>query len=405
MKTETVQEVIGSAGEMASETELIGRPKILVLEGASRIGGGQQVTLNIAESLRDRATFEVIVPGGGKLENELKSGGIKSHRVSYPAPAGKFSLPDRALYLPLGSVSLVSLISLIRKSKPDLLYATSRTALWAAIAGRITGTPVIVHLHMIPATDRTAWFLKRICSMKQVERVLIVSNAIADRMSLPPDKIRIVPNGIELPETPARPELRSEIRSEFGLANSTHVAAVVGELLSEKGQLEAIKALAQTTEAMPDAVLLLVGTAREGSEKHHQRLRLTVSELGLEQRVIFAGHRDDVARLLNGVDLLIVPSAGPSGEACPLAVLEAWATGVPVLGANTGGLPEMLGERRGAIFDDDGYSLATEWQRLFRDQPRMDALSRAGLEAVKTDYSLNRASERILTAVNEAISG
>ena len=386
------------------------KPRVLVLEGTDRVGGGQRVTLGMVSSLGDEFGFEVVVPHGGagrgKLQQEMRSIGIEPHTANYPAPSGRFGVMDRITYLPRGLGSIRSLVSLIRRTETDLLYATSRTALWAAVAGHITGTPVVVHLHMVPPTAKTAWFLRRVCAMKQVRAVLVVSQAIADRISLPAAKVRIVPNGIDADVFRPRPELRSEIRSEFAVGATTHLAAIVGELSPEKGQLEAVSALSEIVSDGHDAVLVLVGSVRPGNEQYEARIRESVTRHRLDDRVIFTGHWDGVGRLLNGVDLLIVPSRGPSGEACPMVVLEVWATGVPVLASNTGGLPEMLGGNRGALFDvTDPSALTRQWRALITDPECGRTMSESGLRAVSERHSMTAAAGRIRNALTEAMAG
>lgn len=383
---------------------------MLVLEGTDRVGGGQQVTLDVVSSLGGEFDFSVAVPiseqGQGALRDELHSMGIEVHLASYPAPAGKFGALDRISYLPRGLGSIRRLVSLIRRTEPGLLYATSRTALWASLAGRVTRTPVAVHLHMVPPTAKTAWFLRRVCAMKPVSTVLVASPAIAERISLPETKVRTVPNGIDGEAYRPRPALRDEVRSGLGARGAAHLAAVIGELSPEKGQLEAILALKELVAEGRDAVLVVIGSARTGNERYAAQLRDVVSRHGLQERVIFTGQRTDVSRLLNGVDLLVVPSRGPSGEASPMVVLEAWATGVPVLASNTGGLPEMLATGRGALFDVARKgALAHEWQRLIDSPERRGSMCEAGLKAVSGRYSRRAAMERVREALEGAMSG
>lgn len=381
------------------------RPRVLVLEGTDRVGGGQRVTLDMVSSLGSDFEFDVVVPGLGKLQQELRSIGIEPHTANYPAPPGKFGVMDRIAYLPRGLGSIRKLVLLIRRTEPELLYATSRTALWAVLAGRITGTPVVVHLHMVPPTAKTAWFLRRVCAMKQVRAVMVVSQVIVDRISLPASKVRIVPNGIDADAFRPRPELRGGIRSEFAVGSTTHVAAIVGELSPGKGQFEAISALSGLVSDGHDAVLVLVGAARPGNEQYEARLRESVTRHGLADRVIFTGQRDDVGRLLNGFDLLIVPSRGPSGEACPMVVLEAWATGVPVLASNTRGLPEMLGGNRGTLFDiSDPNGLTRRWRALITDPKCGRATSGSGLLAASERHSMTAVAGRMRDVLTEAMA-
>jgi glycosyltransferase involved in cell wall biosynthesis len=258
---------------------------------------------------------------------------------------------------------------------------------------------------MIPPTAKTAWFLRRICAMRSVKTVLVASEAIADRTSIPQAKVRIVPNGIDRATYQSQPASRDDIRAELGVSGAAHLAAVVGELSPGKGQLEAIQSLATLVENGHEASLAIIGSARPGNEQYATQLRDAVAEMALEERVKFTAHRNDVQRLLNGVDLLLVPSRGPSGEACPMVVLEAWVTGVPVLASDIGGLPGMIGHERGVLFDpNEQNAFAHEWQELIAHPERGRQLSDAGLAAVSDQYSANKAMARIQSALTDAIS-
>lgn len=390
-----------------ARTASVARPKVMVLEGTDRVGGGQRVTLDVISALSDNFEFTAVAPGDGDLQVELHSMGIDLLQGGYPAPVGQFGMMDRIGYLPRGIVSVRRLVSQVKRTRAGVIYATSRTVPWAVIAGSLTGTPVIVHLHMVPPTAHTAWFLRRACSAQPVKKILVASTAIADRLSISDtSKIELAPNGVDTDRYAPRPGLRDEVRSELSVTSPrTHLAAVVGELSPAKGQLEAIIALSELARQGRHYVkLVLAGAARTGNTGYEAQLRKTVSQHGLSDRVIFTGQHSNVSRLLNGIDLLIVPSRGPSGEACPMAVLEAWATGVPVLGSNSGGLPEMLANGRGAVFEaTDQTSFAREWLDLIDNPGRMHAYSASGLAAARGQYSQDVAMDRIRRVLNGVI--
>jgi glycosyltransferase involved in cell wall biosynthesis len=141
---------------------------------------------------------------------------------------------------------------------------------------------------------------------------------------------------------------------------------------------------------------VIVGAARKQNVKFEDSLRRLAAEAGVEDRVVLTGQRSDVHRLLNGADLLLVPSKGRSGEACPMAVLEAWACGVPVAGAAAGGLPRLLSEGRGLTFQPgDAGSLASAWRSVVTRPADVAAMRRAGLAAASNEFSLERSSARV----------
>jgi glycosyltransferase involved in cell wall biosynthesis len=380
------------------------RPIVLALEGTERVGGGQRVTQGLVDRLRAQFEFVAAVPATGPLMEALTASGVEAHVVPYPAPAWKFSALDRLGYLPSGLLSLRRLVKLVRESDADLVYATSRTALWAALAGRLTGRPIVVHLHLIPPTGRTAWFLERVCSMSAVRDVIVASPAITERVPALRGKAVYVPNGVDTGVFRPEPELRAEARAELGIPERRHLAMVIGEVAPDKGQDDAIAALGRLAAEGHDAGLVVVGAARKQNVKFEDRLRRMAAEAGFEDRVLFTGQRSDVHRLLNGADLLIVPSKGRSGEACPMAVLEAWACGVPVVGAAVGGLPELLSGGRGITFQPgDVDSLASAWRSVVSGTADAPAMRTAGLAAARGEFSLEKSSASVGEIFAEAL--
>ena len=213
-----------------------------------------------------------------------------------------------------------------------------------------------------------------------------------------------MPNGIDSERFRVRPEARDEVRSELGIPAGARVSAVIGELSHAKGQLDAIRAFA----ALDDPVnqrLLIVGDQRGDELNVKNALAQSAEAFGVRDRVVLTGHRTDIDRILSAIDLLIVPSHGPSGESCPMVVLEAWAAGVPVLGSDVGGMRDLLGADRGGLFShDEPGSLTVAWCDLLSDEKRRERLSRAGLEAAQTAYSLPQASRRIQSVIEAAIA-
>jgi glycosyltransferase involved in cell wall biosynthesis len=379
------------------------RPTVLVLESTGRIGGGQKATLSLVSELREEFEFVVAVPAAGPMLDALQDLRVKTVVVPYPSPESKFSLWDRLTYLPRGLSALGRIRSLVAEYGAELIYSTSRSLLWATLAGRLTSTPVAVHLHMSPPTRATAFFLRRVASATPVRRVIVASPAIAERLRLESGKVVCVPNGVDasLFKVPVQAEYFDAISRPF----ARHTAAVVGELAPEKGQDDAIRALALLVRDGCDVGLRLVGAARTANSKYAEDLHSLADRLGVAERVEFTGHRDDVAEVLHQADLLLVPSKGAAGEACPLVVLEAWASGTPVAASSVGGIPAMLEGYRGETFaPSNPVSLAETWGRLLKHPERSDALSRAGLSASSGAYAMRNFRNRMREALLESLA-
>ena len=141
---------------------------------------------------------------------------------------------------------------------------------------------------------------------------------------------------------------RAGVRAEFGLRPDQPMIVNVGMLRHDKGQEYLIEAGARLREAGSDAVIVLVGgsTAQAAHEavSHEMILRRRVAELALAERVIFAGYRHDVARLVQAADVQVVASVAVEGQS--RTVPQAFAAAVPVVATRMGGLPELVAHER-----------------------------------------------------------
>jgi len=222
-------------------------------------------------------------------------------------------------------------------------------------------------------------------------RCIVVPSAylrqIAIGWGLDPSRVDVVPNPApEVPEHPTRDEARATL-------------GIDGFALGVAGRLTAQKALGDTLEALarvPDVALLVLGDGPERAE-----LERRAGELGLADRVRFlgAGTRDDVIALFRAVDAALLTSAW---ENLPHTLLEALATGTPVIATAVGGIPEVVrdGENGLLVPPRDVAEIAAAIDRLVRD----DVL-RASLAASAAPSVEELAEPRILRRIVQAIVG
>ena len=222
-------------------------------------------------------------------------------------------------------------------------------------------------------------------------RCIVVPSAylrqIAIGWGLDPSRVDVVPNPApELPEHPTRDEARATL-------------GIDGFALGVAGRLTAQKALGDTLEALarvPDVALLVLG---DGPER--AKLERRAGELGLADRVRFlgAGTRDDVIALFRAVDAALLTSAW---ENLPHTLLEALATGTPVIATAVGGIPEVVRDEENGLLvpPRDIAAIASAIDRLVHD----DAL-RASLAAAAAPSVEELAEPRILRRIVQAIVG
>jgi glycosyltransferase involved in cell wall biosynthesis len=164
-----------------------------------------------------------------------------------------------------------------------------------------------------------------------------VSQAAVDRYvgtrATPSDRIRFVRNGIDTSKFRPDAAIRNRVRASLGLNNEICILAV-GRLERQKNTELMIRAFAAAREGCPDSVLLLVGA---GSLE--PMLRRLTAELKVEEHVRFLGLRDDVDDLMRAADVYANSSLY---EGLPIVLLEAAASGVPIVATDVGGTPEIV---------------------------------------------------------------
>jgi glycosyltransferase involved in cell wall biosynthesis len=158
-------------------------------------------------------------------------------------------------------------------------------------------------------------------------------------------KTSVVYNGVNLHAFRPRGD-RNEVRKEFGIRPGELLIGNVARLTPWKGQdllLDAFARLGQQTRAW----LLLVGAPLFESASYENRLRTRAHELGISERVIFAGHRKDIPEVLAAMDIFAYTAI--EKDVWPLSLLQAMATGLPVVAFDLPGVREPIGNDENAL--------------------------------------------------------
>jgi glycosyltransferase involved in cell wall biosynthesis len=188
-----------------------------------------------------------------------------------------------------------------------------------------------------------------------------------------------------------------EARASLGLPKDVFLIGTVGRLDPTKAPGHLIDAFNVLVRQGADAYLALAG---EGRLRHD--LEAQIASLGLENRVILMGHMKEIPQFLRSLDLFVLPSLR---EGLPLALLEAMASGLPVVATNTGGIPEVLSGLEGAVLVPVGdiNALAVAFDRMYRSSnEELSSMGQGNRERVLKDFTWERML-RETTAVYEAV--
>jgi glycosyltransferase involved in cell wall biosynthesis len=231
---------------------------------------------------------------------------------------------------------LFKLYRFFRAMKPDVVHACAAEANFHAIlAAFFAGVPVRIAEEIgIPGQSRKARTVFRyvyalasavIGVSKKVTEYLLGENGVD------PSKVRLIYNPYDIDRfRESRPPDDKGAAPRFTILS-------VGRLVPEKNHAMLIDAFCTVHGRFPETVLHIAGDG-----PLLQTLQEKVSALQLEQSVRLLGFREDIPKLLQQCDLFVLPS---KSEGLGIALIEAMASGVPVVGTDTGGIPEVIGRR------------------------------------------------------------
>ncbi|MBK9073087.1 MAG: glycosyltransferase [Myxococcales bacterium] len=289
----------------------------------------------------------------------------------------------------------VRLARLLRTLRPKIVHTHNPLPLiYAAWPARLAGARVIHTKHgKNPAVG--ANLIARRTAAAAVEAFVAVSEGTAAQARLAREcatgKLTTIVNGIDVTRFVPDPAARMKWRAAWGpvdAAADVCVVISVGRLDENKHHAMLLAAVA----ALPAEVAARVRVMIIGEGPLHDALAAQALALGLADRVRLMGRRDDVAELLAAADLFALTSRS---EGLPLAVAEAMACGLPIVGTDVGGMRDVVGDCGALVTSEDAPALTVELARLIAgDELRatLGALARAravaqfSLATMATEY-------------------
>jgi glycosyltransferase involved in cell wall biosynthesis len=330
----------------------------------------------LADVLRHRSgkfRFSVLcLIGGGELVREIRGMGVPVTILGRRRRFDPVLIWRTARWLRREHAAIVH---------THLFTADTYGRLAARLAG-VTGVFATVHstnLWKKPVHRIVDWLLARI-STRVIACTQEVGELMRRRDRLPPDRIEVIANGIDLGRF--ADVHAGNVRAEFSIPDNRTLIGVVGRLHPVKGHRDLIAALALLRDSGHDAACLFVG-----SGEMRPALEQEVARHGLAERVVFAGQRSDVPRLMASLDILAMPSLW---EGLPMTLLEAMALGKAVVATRVGGIPDVIvdGESGLLVAPGDPKALASALKTLITDPRLREALGQRARTLLRQHYDV-----------------
>jgi starch synthase (maltosyl-transferring) len=343
-------------------------------------GGAERCLVELATRV-DRARFEPVVysiarrppPPRDVLVRRLEQSGVACRFLQ---AATSWSFP----------IALRRLTGLLAAQRPQVVQTFLFHAnILGRLAARWAGSPpVLAGIRVAEHGSRWHLWLDR-WTHGLVVRHVCVSDAVARfaevRGKLPPEKMVVIPNGIDATQYPAS---RPADLVALGVPAGHAVVTFAGRLEWQKGVDWLIASAPPWLKRRPECDLLVVG---EGPES--RQLVAQCKMLGISGRVHFAGWRDDLPAILAASRLLVLPSRW---EGMPNVVLEAMASRLPVVATDVEGLRELLGSQAGPqlVPPGDHQALGTRILSLLDDSGMAGEIGQSNRDRVEQAFSLDR---------------
>lgn len=344
--------------------------------GEHWIRGSERILLNLAAQL-DRTRFTpVIWCNGGPLAGQMRALGLTVYESDFAAFFG-YDAPPFALSRYLSFVKTG--LELVQRHDARLIHCNGAAPhQWMFPVGFRAAIPVVAHVH--------ADYLRRerfTTLLHQASHIVGVSQSVIAPFlhdGVPAARCRVIHNGIDF--SALRPGRDHRLRDGLGISRGALVVAAVGSLIARKGFDLLIRAAAR----LPDLDLHLV-IAGDGPER--DRLPELAMQLGLKDRVHFAGYCSDISPVYAAADIAALPSRA---EAFGLALVEASYFGLPVVSHQLPGVAEAVLDGETGLLTPvgDTSALAAAIRRLCESEAERKRLGEAGRRHALAQFSVAR---------------
>lgn len=341
-----------------------------------RSGAEKQCTLLATGLPPDEFDVQVIaLTRGGPYERDLEAAGI-------PVTI----LDKRARFDPF---AFLRLRRLLKSRRPDVLHTWlfAGNSYGRLCAHAIPQTRIVVAERCVDSWKAgwQLWLDRRLIA--RTDRMIGNSPGVVDfyrELGVPADKLVCIPNGVDVPETPARELDRSALLQELQLPQDAFVAGYIGRLARQKRVEDLIWAIETLRQIRQRLYLVIVG---DGPER--ERLEEFTRNVHCTEHIRFVGHRDDALRYLPAFNAICLAS---SFEGMSNSLMEGMAAGLPAVASDIPPNRELVLQNQTGFLCrlGDTVGFMQSLRRLI-DEPGLGArLGDAGRERIRSEFSITR---------------
>jgi len=303
-----------------------------------------------------------------------------------------FSLKAFRKFLLCQAPRIKLFVQAIRENKIDLIHTHNDLPGGKSeiIAARITGVPCISHNHGYPKMTLFDIFFARF-----VDTFIFISKDVEQyhiAQGKPHAKAAIIHNGVDLSQF-TRYYDAAQVRKEFHCKPDEPLIGLIGRIDWWKGHDYFLEAIARVANQFSGLKAMIIGEigGKNWSDRNRQyfnKLHSLINSLGLKEKIIFTGLRNDVPRLMAALDVVVHSSSEP--EPFGLVVIEGMAAGKPVVATAAGGVLDIIeGGVNGLLVPcKDSKAMAEAILRLISNQKKAEQMGLAARRRVFEKFTV-----------------
>ena len=369
---------------------------ILFLQSSSELYGSGKILLQVLGIYRSQGFVPVVIlPGEGDLAESMRAEGfivkIKNLgilRRKYVNPKGLFNRLKRNIQ------AYIFLNQLHRQYQFQLVYSNTLAVIIGSIWAKNHRIPHCWHIHeiLLGPTILIQFLVKLLDASTPIPIAVSESVALHWRRFLKKSKPEVIHNGIPYDQFLSTD---SDAKSKLNLPQDRLVITMVGRINPGKGQVFFLEVARELVIDQLPVHFVLVGDPYPGYESILEEIEKKINDFGLSEHVTNLGFRLDIPEILAASDLFVLPSTLP--DSFPTVILEAMASGLPVIASVSGGASEMVvaGET-GFLFPiSEGSSAVSALRTLIENQELRKKMGQAARSRVINQYSLEAFETKI----------
>lgn len=369
---------------------------VLFLQSSSELYGSGKIILQVLKIYKTEGFHPVVVlTGTGPIQPLLEAEGISVYIQNLGILRRKYVNPRGLLNRLRKNLSAHRFLSqLHQKYRFELVYSNTLAVVVGAYWAKRNRLPHLWHIHeILPGPAPLVKLLSTLLDQSTAHPIA-VSQAVANHWQpfLKKSKVQVIHNGIPYdPFLSAQPRLKTEL----GLTPETMLIGMIGRINPGKGQLFFLGLAEKLSQKYPNTHFVFVGDPFPGYEPILEELKKGIEEKGMGSRVSYLGFREDIPEIMAALDIFVLPSNLP--DSFPTVILEAMASGKPVVATRSGGASEMiLDGETGFLIPIGSIENGREaLEKLILHPELRQSFGEAGRQRVLREYSLEAFEEKI----------